>query len=257
MNSGQAATSALLMREYTLRTELEARVNGDGAVHEIADLLIVTHLDWVRNIARKLIITMNLSADYMEDFISAGYLGLVDAAKRFKGESEEEFRSFAYLRVRGAIIDSLRKNSALSAQAYRFSKALRAIDEIRQCDKGRQGPESGNAGNAVNKILDCIGSGAVAFRLSFTDVETFLPSDSDGTHPENFVSKREQYSIMQRELKTLQHDERAVLKLYYFEDKSFPSIARELGHTKSWVSKVHRKALRKLQWRCSELREAF
>lgn len=203
-----------------------------------------THLEWVRSIVGTLIRRMDLPVTEFDELVSAGYLGLVEAADRFDASKGNRFEAFANLRVRGAILDAVRKNCDLSARGYRYAKALQAATDIRA-----QSPSDakGTPAATLSRALDCVAKGAIAFRLSFDDVESEVLSKSTQLDAETALQKKEEQTALRSCVSDLPELERQVVKAYYYENKTVNVIADELGVTKGWVSKVHKKALSKLQ----------
>ncbi|MCA9215890.1 MAG: hypothetical protein KDB27_22645, partial [Planctomycetales bacterium] len=92
------------------------------------DSLVVEHLEYVRHILGRL--TYNLPANIdIENLESAGILGLVEAAKHFDESRGVPFKGFAYSRIRGAILDELRRNCPLSQQMLRQIAVVRTAAE--------------------------------------------------------------------------------------------------------------------------------
>jgi len=222
------------------------------------DKLIEEHQNYVRNIALRLVRTLNLPNSQLDEYISAGYLGLVEAAERFKPSPGRPFKPFAFLRIRGAIIDSIRSSSHVSAAAYKLSKALQAAHELREeldiisQDKvlSQRAPvRSEEATAKLAKILDYAAQGVLVFRLSLTEVTGEINGipDPEESVDKKIESKQDQKNILQL-VETLPEKERTIIEEHYFNGKSFIEIAEEYeGMSKSWVSRLHARAVRMLK----------
>lgn len=210
--------------------------------------LILDYQGFAENVARKLLRVMGLPQDFEEDMISAGNLGLVEAADRFDVDTSYDFKSFAYLRVRGAIIDSLRKSSTLSGSAYSYARALAALQNVRETDRAEadQREQIGDSRHRLSRVLEHAAKGALAYRLSFDDDQMRQEEGEDG--PE-FLMQRKQAALLCRELVAeLPTKERIIVERYYFRGHSFSEIANsEEGMNKSWVSRLHTRALGRLR----------
>ena len=90
------------------------------------DQLVVDNLPFVRHILSKLLNQLPRGVD-AENLESAGVLGLIEAASQFDASRKVEFRTFAYQRIRGAILDELRRNCPLSQQMLQRLSTLRQI----------------------------------------------------------------------------------------------------------------------------------
>lgn len=187
---------------------------------------------------------MDLPTQEYEELIAAGYLGLVEAAERFEASHGRTLQQYASLRVRGAIIDAIRKNCDLSPRAYRYAKALQAACDLRET--GRT-PENRAKEEGIARALDYAAKGAIAFRLSLGDSENTVELPDPKLNPEEVLEKKRSLGSLRRFVEELGEPERSVVKSYYFENKNFPQIATENGWNKSWVSKLHRRAVEKLQ----------
>src|SRR5437868_836485 len=94
------------------------------------DCLIEEYQSYVHQVARKLIHLMNLPFELLDEIVSSGYVGLVEAAERFNASQGVDFRTYAFLRIRGAMIDNIRNTSDLTGKAYKSAKALKAVQEL-------------------------------------------------------------------------------------------------------------------------------
>lgn len=229
---------------------------------ERRDALIEEYQDYVHYVVGYLIQSMSLPAQYFDEFVSAGYLGLVEAAERFDFESGRPFKNFAFLRIRGAIIDSIRECSELTGKAYRYARALRAADELRQeltSELDLAGAEASlEAKDRLGAVLDYAAKSVMAFRLTLGECENKVTTrDSYGESPEVLLRRKQQSELFRSMVATLPEKERLVIEEYYFNDKSFTEIADEqAGLSKSWISRLHMRALQRLQERWQELSEA-
>ncbi len=208
--------------------------------------LILEYQDYVQALAAKLVGRLGLSAEKYEDCLSAGYMGLIEAAARYEPGGGAQFKSFAYWRIRGAIIDDLRQNSSLSPAAYRYLRALNAYDDARyqqQADSGKEITES----DRLARTLEFASQGALAYRLSIYNSADCIEIADESLDPEQRTLERERRELFRSVLHQLPDKERIIIEQYYFEEKSFVQIAQENeGFSKSWVSRLHSRALKRL-----------
>lgn len=216
------------------------------------DALIEEYQRYVHSLVGKFIHAMGLPIDLQDEYISAGYLGLVEAAERYNPESGVDFRNYAYLRIRGAVIDSIRSSTNLSGKAYRMMKALEAANHIRAQEVESSGQHSKEENLA--KVLEFASKGALAYRLSLVDAEEEVSTLSAeyGDPEQELVQKQEQQKFSNL-VATLPEKERLIISEYYFKGKSFSEIAQSYeGMSKSWVSRLHTRALDLLKERYLE-----
>lgn len=218
------------------------------------DALIEQYQGYVRATVRKLIAYLGLPANRFDDFVSAGYLGLVEAAGRFDQRTNDSFQNYAFLRIRGAVIDSIRRESDLKGVAYKRARAVAAAHEIRMEEfnsavKQKPASQKRSASHDLERVLDLASKTALTHRLSFSDAEDELnESENAAPTPEQAFEKKEGEERIQQLLATLPEKERLVLENFYFKDMSFTDIAQHhAGLSKSWVSRIHDNGLSKLK----------
>jgi len=209
------------------------------------DELIDDYRSYVQKIVAILIKKMGLPSKLFDDLVAAGYLGLVEAAERYDEKLGKEFRSYAFFRIRGAVIDSLRESSEFSGRAYRYAKALQAVQQLQEEGHSRAKLTSGDASLDIARIFDYAAQGALAFRMSMSDVDEEVSSmAASNPNPEEELATRQDIAGLKELIKDLPRKERLVLEEYYFKEKSFAEIADDHeGMSKSWVCKLHSRGL--------------
>ena len=233
------------------RSKKGARRGGMGVVlNKLSerDALIEQYQEFVEGLVARLIRAMGLPHRHRDDFMAAGFLGLVEAAGRFDAARGSEFRSFAFLRVRGAVIDHIRASCDLSGQAYHMFKALESAHHIRMqsADDARNGV-SAPTGPAVEGV-NVLSKSAVAFAMIANSTEcSFLSGESDAD-PERELSKKQTSEKIRAAIATLPEKERTIVEQYYFHDLTLSEVAQQYaGLSKSWVSRLHDRALEMLR----------
>jgi RNA polymerase sigma factor for flagellar operon FliA len=208
-----------------------------------AQLLIARYYRSVHVIVEKLMRIMSLPGALKDDFLAAGALGLVEAASRFDPSRGSDFRAFAFLRIRGAVIDHIRVSCELSGRAYRMYRALVAAHEMRErmvsARSERGGLRSGLA--QTTEALEVLSQSAVAFALYG------VAASGEATAPENpevETHKNLRDNKIRELVATLPEKERMIIEQHYFHDRSFVEIANNYaGLSKSWISRLHDRAL--------------
>jgi RNA polymerase sigma factor for flagellar operon FliA len=220
------------------------------------DNLVTQYRGYVQAVAKGMIVSLGLPAEHLDEILAAGYLGLVEAASRFDPKAKTDFKLFAYRRIRGAIIDSIRRNSEISGKAYKLSKAWSAIDLLE--DAYIQDPDSEqDPQQTLAKVLEFAASGAIAFRCSFHDLEQEASEVCTDNNQEKILLEKEAKNSFKSLIDRLPEKERFIIEAYYFEEKSFAQITLEMGeHTKSWVSRLHAQALSRLKYFIIESRRS-
>lgn len=215
------------------------------------DKLITEYQRYVHGIVGQLIRSLGLPADHSDEYVSAGYLGLVEAAERFNSASGAEFKTFAFLRIRGAIIDAIRETTYLSSKAYRFAKALQATHELREAEITGGEARAADVKPDLARVLDGVAKGALVFRLSGESSESVLAAvATPDANADQIISENQEISAIREWVATLPEKERLIIEEYYFNEKSFVDIANTYdGLSKSWISRLHARALEMLKSR--------
>lgn len=212
---------------------------------EARDALVGEYTEYVESVVIRLIHSMRLPLSSKEEFISAGFLGLIEAASRFDASRGPEFRAYAYLRIRGSIIDYIRSSCELNGYAYRRLRALEAAQSMREAElDGRRLSQADKLAQAKDSVryLEKV---AVAYAVS-----TGGNQDAGEVEEQSFVNPEERLQRKQRLEKiraivaTLPEKERTIIEQHYFGDRKLVEVAEQCaGLSKSWVSRLHDRAL--------------
>ncbi len=221
---------------------------------------ILDHLPLVRHIVQK--ITAQVSRrDDIEDLISAGTLGLVKAARSFDPTREAEFKTYAYIRIRGSVIDELRRRSFVPAAVHGQIKQARNAYQQHIGQHGKP-PTDDQLAAALNistaqlyKVLE------EARKQHFLSIhglseessahEALVPPD-EAPSPDSQAERSEMLDRLSKAILELPKRDRIVLILYYERDLTMKETAQVLGVTESRVSQLHASAMFKLSMKLRE-----
>lgn len=223
------------------------------------DLLITENLSLVHHVARQLERKLSNELDH-DELVSAGTLGLMAAMSSFDPERGLAFSTFAVPRIRGAILDELRRQDHVPRSVRRKTRdigAARAALGAKLCREPEDAEVAAALGVDVQTLWkwqsDIEGAIRMPIDRSINDNgEAYSPA-IDGLHtdPDEGVDERigrEQEVLLLREaIMRLKEQERTVLALYYFEELKLHEIAGILGLTESRVSQIRSKALSRLR----------
>jgi RNA polymerase sigma factor for flagellar operon FliA len=220
--------------------------------------LLQEHLGLVHYIARQL--SRGPRADIeLDELLSAGALGLTAAVDAFDASRGLQFSTFAATRIRGAILDELRRQDHVPRSVRRKTREIRAAADAIGTDDGAPNDAA---------LAERLGVDVTTLRRWQLDVEAISTVSLDGhagpddegrpTHAELLagstdedieedVAHREEVNALTRLLTGLKEQERTVLMLYYYEDLKLHEIAVALGVSESRVSQIRTKALAKLR----------
>jgi RNA polymerase sigma factor for flagellar operon FliA len=217
---------------------------------------VVAGLPFVEALARRLAASMPHSID-IGDLVQDGVLGLIDAAHRFDEDRGIKFETFAERRVRGAMIDALRRE-AWPRGVRRVRRELEAARETLRRELGHEpsladlakkvGSDEKRLGRTILRI-NTIESTSPLSSGDHLD-ETSLPAALVPSEPESPDSAYERSEVKERirtAMATLPERERRLVNLYYFGDVTMKQIGAELGVNESRVSQLHARAIQRLR----------
>ncbi|MBI2894110.1 MAG: sigma-70 family RNA polymerase sigma factor [Deltaproteobacteria bacterium] len=210
--------------------------------------LIADNVEYVKALASQLCATFPSPAD-INELIAYGMGGLAEAAARFDPTKGAAFKTFAYYRIRGAMYDGLRGTGWLARDDHAKVKALERADDILE-QAAIPGLQTPNAVQAARRLADVLADVAAVYVASIDSFDRMASDpDSEGGADAivNGIASAETSAAMKRALDSLEDRERElVLKLYY-EEQKLEDAGRAVGISKSWASRVHAKAIRKLR----------
>lgn len=209
-------------------------------------------LDLVDIVARQIRRTIGHGLE-VEELVSFGREGLLDAARRYDPSRGVPFRAYANFRVRGAIVDGVRSIARLPRRAH---ERLRALDAAARVSEGTAEDVLGTAprGDAkdAERALDAhlaalataMAVGLVAEAAAGEDGE---PTPIDGRmSPEDAMGNAELLAVVREAIGGLPREEQELVRRHYLEGERFDRVATDLGLSKSWASRLHTRAIQRL-----------
>lgn len=201
----------------------------------VRDQLITNHLADVRHILGRLLVTLPDNVD-RENLEAAGVLGLVEAAHHFDPTRKVEFRAFAYHRIRGAILDELRRNCPLPQHMLeKWARIRQAIDQL-------EGPVSidliaARSGYTETEVEKCFN----AIRLTRPEVwqEDFGLASADG---ETEAEREDKATELAKAIEQLDDRLRVIVGMYYRDELRLKEIGEVLNLSESRVSRLLQQA---------------
>jgi RNA polymerase sigma factor for flagellar operon FliA len=235
---------------------------------------IVAGLPFVEALARRMAASMPNSID-IGDLVQDGVLGLIDAAHRFDAERGIKFETFAERRVRGAMIDALRRD-AWPRGVRRQRRELDAAREALRRELGhepsmadlaaRVGSDEKRLSRTIVRINTIESTSPLATGEHFDEASlppALVPSEPDS--PDAAYEKLETRNRVRAAIQSLPWRERKVVGLYYYGEVTMKQIGAEIGVNESRVSQLHARAIRRLRaalgemnpQQVAEMRKAF
>ncbi len=212
-----------------------------------------------KSVASKIAARLPASVE-LDDLISAGIVGLIDAIDKFDESKSNSFRKYAEIRIRGAILDELRSMDLVSRAMRRQTAKLHAAHSRARLELGREVTSSEIAdrlGVSVTHYHGLIHKLQPVLVLSFEDLglgadgerrnfEQYL-RDPNAVDPSLAVHLGRVHAVVGGLVDALPEKQRIVITLYYFEGLNLREIGKVLDVTESRVSQLHSLAIRSLK----------
>ncbi|MFT2097223.1 RNA polymerase sigma factor FliA [Marinomonas sp. 2405UD66-6] len=217
----------------------------------------------VKKIAYHLLARLPDSVD-VDDLTQAGMMGLIEAYKRFESTKGASFETYAGIRIRGSMMDEVRKSDWAPRSVRRNGRAVtNAIKEL-EATLGREAGDTevaAHMGIGIDEYHEMIQSSMSTQLFSY---EEMLDSDTNNLESSESEFENSPYSLVEedgfqdelaREIENLPEREKLVLSLYYNEELNLKEIGAVLGVSESRVSQIHSQAAMRLRARLSNWRD--
>ena len=213
--------------------------------------LITGHMELVRRIAWQMHGRVHASVE-VEDLVQIGYYGLVLAAQNYTVQEGASFTSYAGLRIRGSIVDHLRKNSNLCRTTIQMQQRAKKVEHQLQMQLGRS-PTSEEVAKKLGITDEEMMDWEQAFQANvhqsldsvYDDFSIWFVSPENT--PEENISDGQLREILKTALRTLPEREALVIQLYYVEELNVYEIAEVLEVTTGRVSQIKKAAIGRLR----------
>ena len=232
------------------------------------DALILEHLPQIKYIAQR-ISTKLPSHVELNDLVSAGILGLLDAIEKFDRSRGVKFKTYAELRIKGAILDSLRNLDWAPRSLRKKSKDLERVYRDLEQRLGRPATEKEVCAEMeitleefyeLDDQIKGLNIGSFHELAGQDDDKNSDPlvkyvPDAPQMDPFFVCHKSEIQGILATTIDTLPKKERLVVSLYYFDELTMKEIGKVLGVNESRVSQLHTKAMLRLRTKLRKVNE--
>lgn len=223
---------------------------------ELREQLIIEYSQLVRLVAGRLSMYLGNNVEY-EDLVSYGIFGLIDAIDKFDLAKNVKFETYASLRIRGSILDQIRKMDwiprTVRKRQRQLDEAVKAV-EMRTGKTATDEEIAAELGLSGGELLDWQSQLKVTTVVSLNEFEESgsEPTFESGSNerfggPEDAVEQAELKKMLAQSLELLTEKERRVIELYYYEDMTLKEISKILSVSESRVSQLHTKALLKMK----------
>lgn len=223
------------------------------------DKLIMEYAPLIKFIAQKIAIRLPAHIE-LDDLISSGVIGLMDAMEKYDPSRDNKFKTYAEFRIRGAILDELRAQDWVPRSVRDKAKMLdRTIVKL-ESELGRAPTDEEAAeklGMTLEGFYDLVNEVRPVSLLSIDDSTTFSNVDKKSilnilegcklNNPFNQLKLKSVKGTVAKAIEDLPERQRLVLSLYYYEDLNLKEIGRILRVTESRVSQLHAQAIQRLR----------
>lgn len=223
---------------------------------ECREKIILEYAPLVKTVAGRLSMYLGYNVEY-EDLVSYGIFGLIDAIDKFDLSKNVKFETYASLRIRGAILDQIRKMDWIPRSVRQKQKLIDAASAKIEAMYGRMATDEELAVELNVTLEDFYSWQGQTKVTNLVSLEEFVEQGSEmrmdpsgNSHfeqPEKVVEKEEVAKMIAEALEQLTEKERQVVMLYYYEDMTLKEISCVLDVSESRVSQLHTKSLAKLK----------
>ncbi|MGE6258776.1 FliA/WhiG family RNA polymerase sigma factor [Heyndrickxia sporothermodurans] len=225
---------------------------------QAGDVLVKKYLPLVQYHVHRIAVGLPRSVS-KDDLKSLGMLGLLDALNKFDSSRDLKFDTYASFRIRGAILDGLRKEDWLPRGTREKAKKIEmTIDRLEQKLMRTVSIEevAGYLGMTEDEVYQTVNEHFFANILSMDEhvnemdegeTSGYVIKDDKSPSPEEFLIKNEQIQELTKTITQLSEKEQLVLSLFYHEELTLTEIGEIMSLSTSRISQIHSKALFKLK----------
>lgn len=215
------------------------------------EVLIREHMSLVNRIAHHLAARLPTSVE-VGDLIQTGMLGLLDAAKNYNATRGASFETYAGIRIRGAMLDELRRCDwaprSVQRKARQLAEATRIVENQKQ-SHASDGEVAEQLGLSIQEYHDMARDASVYRVVCFETDETLDVDAYREAGPEEAIHNSAFHGELAGGISNLPEREKLVMSLYYDEELNLREIGEVLGVSESRVCQIHSQALNRLRAR--------
>lgn len=229
--------------------------------------LIEIYAPYVKYIARRIFEKLPPNVEF-DDLVSYGTFGLIDAILKFDPEKNVKFKTYAGVRIHGAIIDCLREQNWVPRSVVQKAKELEKAKSILNSRLAREATD--------DEIAEEMGISVEELRKTYSEIrrsqvtstdDIFFDDDNRNStrgdfiedktisNPLELAERAEVKELLIEAINSLSERERLVISLYYFEELTLKEIGKVLSVSDSRVSQLHTKAVNRLKEKLKNFRE--
>ena len=233
---------------------------------EIREQIILEYVPLVKVVAGRLSMYLGYNVEY-DDLVGYGVFGLIDAIDKYDAGKDVKFETYASLRIRGSILDHIRKMDWIPRTVRQRQKKL---DEAVKQIEMRTGKNASEEEIALEIGITEDELAVWQSQLKITNIVSLNEYVDQGSEPvmdarknshfiqpEDKVQENELKEVLKDTLEMLTEKERKVIELYYYEELTLKEISKVLSVSESRISQLHTKALLKMRKKMGNYMEIF
>ncbi len=255
----KGANSSTLLRKY--------KEEPSKVTPEQKDKLILEYAPLIKFIAQKIAVRLPSNIE-LDDLISSGVIGLMDAIEKYDPTRDNKFKTYAEFRIRGAILDELRAQDWVPRSVRDKAKLLdRTMIELEaELNRTASDEEVAQKLNmSMEEFYDLVNQVRPVSVLSIDEAATFSNVDKKSilnlleatklNNPFTQLNMKSVKDVVTKAIEDLPERQRLVLSLYYYEDLNLKEIGKVLRVTESRVSQLHAQAISRLRAKLTQVFE--
>lgn len=227
---------------------------------ELRDQLILEYINVVNLVAGRMGMYLGYTVEY-DDLVGYGIFGLIDAIDKYDMAKNVKFETYASLRIRGSILDHIRKLDWVPRTLRQKQKKMDTVSSKLEEELGRPATDQEIADELGLSLDEYEGWKSEAELSNLISLDDYLEQGNEGrldafgsrfVGPEAAVEQEEMKKMLTEALMTLTEKEQRVVTLYYYEELTLKEISEVLEVSESRVSQLHTKALKKIKDRLGD-----
>ncbi|MBE5923709.1 MAG: FliA/WhiG family RNA polymerase sigma factor [Lachnospiraceae bacterium] len=223
---------------------------------KLREEIIVEYVPLVKLVAGRLNMYLGYTVEY-DDLVGYGIFGLIDAIDKFDFDKKIKFETYASLRIRGSILDQIRKMDWIPRSVRQKQKQIEAAIASLEKEKGANVKDEDIAEKLGISLDEFRNWESQANISNIASLDEFMEQGTEGgvkefrnttyLEPEESLDNDEVKRMLMEALELLTEKEKKVVLLYYYEDLTLKEVAKVLDVSESRISQLHSKALEKMK----------
>lgn len=234
---------------------------------ELREQIIIEYAGLVKIVAGKLSIYLGYNVEY-DDLVGYGMFGLIDAIDKYDFDKGVKFETYASLRIRGAVLDQVRRMDWLPRTVRQKQKRIDAAYQKLEAANGQFASDEEIAAELEISVEELGQWQAQTKAAGIVSLDEYLEQGSENgivetsdseeyAQPEKQLEQKEMKELLVQSLEALTEKEKKVILLYYYEELTLKEISEVLEVSESRISQLHTKAIQRLRLKLGNQIELF